>query len=792
MSLLNRFQLQNKLLLLGIIPAAALAVILATYLTSTRLTDMYDLLHKTNENLANSIAESSVNGVFSGDLDALNHVISASINEPDVISINITSKQGITLSYATSKIATPTLISEPSKKITQAIQLQPISRVDEFDVFDSLLVGPSIKTDETIGYVTLTLSYSAIEQRQLDILLNTTYITLLLLFIIGLIARFISATIARPILQLTTDVNNISHGNYISPRNKSTRSNKDEIATLETGVHKMAYQIKEHQQIQEKKIQEATQKLRLQNNKLFSAQAEIVKSAEAKSRFISHISHEIRTPLNGIIGFLEIIQRTKLDNEQVKLINASHLSSKNLHTIINEVLDFAQLEAGKIIINKVDFQLKKTIQDTLLLLSTQAEHNGVTLEYQHDDMAPDFINQDCVKFGQILTNLIGNAIKFSQYSTVTIALKFDPAKNEQFEISVSDQGIGISEENIQQLFKEYSQLDNLTREQGTGLGLVITKQIIDALHGTIDVSSTLGQGSTFSFSLPFTNVKDSYSLISQPVSRNAFAPDLTEKNILVADDNEINRMLLSNLLERQHANVTCVNNGQQALDIANREAFDLMLLDLRMPMKMGNEVLFEIRNKPTSPNYKTPAVAITAHITSGEEKAHHISSFDGYLIKPIDQVQFFKLIEQLLNEHDSETLPFVSSQHKTGSGLSNKPFDYEIAKTSMNADPAFMLMMLQKFFSELAKQNASVSKLIKQRNYKEAAEAVHRVHGSAAYCGTPLLKLSSKQFEISLRKADMENIPLAHKQFCSDIETLLQLADTIVSSLKKPLENKGA
>jgi len=789
MSLLDRFQLKNKLLLLGVIPAAALAVILATYLTSTRLTDMYDLLHKTNENLANSVAESSVNGVFSGDLDALNNIISAAINEPDLISISITSKRGTTLAYATSEIATPTLISKPSKKIVQSIQLKPISHADEFD---DLLVGRLTETDETIGYVTLTFSYNAIQQRQLDILLNTCYITLLLLIIIGFIAKFISTTIARPILQLTTDVNHITHGNYTPPRISTISSKKDEIAILANGVHKMAHQIKGHQQIQEKKVREATDELRLQNDKLFSAQAEIVKSVEAKSRFISHISHEIRTPLNGIIGFLEIIQKTELDNDQIKLVNASHLSSKNLHTIINEVLDFAQLEAGKIIINKSNFQLKKTIEDTLLLLSTQADQNGVTLDYQHDNNAPDFINQDCVKFGQILTNLIGNAIKFSQHSTVTILLKISPIKNNQLEISICDRGIGITEENIQQLFKEYSQLSNLTSGQGTGLGLVITKRIIDALHGTIDVKSKIGQGSTFTFTLPFTNVKDSYSIMSRPSSYIAPLPDLTAKKILVADDNEINRLLLSNLLERQHANVTCVNDGQQALDLANQQDFDLMLLDLRMPLKMGNEVLFEIRNKPTKPNYKTPAVAITAHITSGEEKAHHISSFDGYLIKPIDQVQFFTLIEQLLNEHDRETQPFVSSQKNSRSCLSNKPFDYDIAKASMNADPVFMLLMLEKFFSELAKQNDSVSKLVKQSSYKDAAEIVHKVHGSAAYCGTPLLKLSSKQLEISLRMGDMKDIPLAHKEFCLNIETLLALADSVLNSLKKPLEKQGA
>lgn len=787
MKILDRIKLKDKLLLLGVIPAAVLAIILAAYLTSTRLNDMYDLLHKTNENLTLSIAESSINGVFSGDSDALDTVISSVISEPDIISIKITDTTGTALSYATSIIATPHLLSNPSKKIIQAIKLKSIAQVDEFD---TLLVGQPTVKNETIGFVTLTLSYEAIQQRQNDILLNTAYITLFLLFVIGLIAKYFSAAIGRPILQLTTDVKNITKGNYTPSPNNPNKKNKDEIASLESGIHEMAQQISDHQKVLEKKVLEATQELRSQNDKLFSAQEEILKSADAKSRFISHISHEIRTPLNGIIGFLEVIQQTPLDNEQVKLINASHLSSKNLHTIINEVLDFAQLEAGKVLINKTNFELKKIIQDSLLLLSAQAKENDVTISYQHDVSVPKVINQDRVKFGQIIINLVSNAIKFSHHSSVTVQLKLNPQKKNVIDISIIDHGIGISEHNIKQLFQEYSQLDGATSDQGSGLGLVITKRLLDALHGTIEVKSTLGEGSNFTFSLPFTHVKDSYLALNKPTAIEHPLPDLTSLNILVADDNDINRLLLSHLLERQHANVTCVSDGQQAVDLASQHPYDLMLFDLRMPLKMGNEALFEIRNQPKNPNYKTPAIAITAHITSGEEKAHHINLFDGYLIKPIDQIHFFALVEQLINEHDYETPPFISSNKNGDSTFSSEPFDYQLAKKSMNSDHSFMFIMLEKFFSELPQHNEVISKLIKQNSLVEAADAVHKVHGSAAYCGTPLLKSIAKKLEIVLRENDRDSIQLFHESFSDEIKTLLSLKSNILMSLKKALDRQ--
>lgn len=191
-----------------------------------------------------------------------------------------------------------------------------------------------------------------------------------------------------------------------------------------------------------------------------------------------------------------------------------------------------------------------------------------------------------------------------------------------------------------------------------------------------------------------------------------------------------------------------------------------------------------------NPNYKTPAIAITAHITSGEEKAHHISSFDGYLIKPIDQVHFFALIEQLLSEHDFDTQPFISTTTNGDSASNSQPFDYHLAKKSMNADHSFMLIMLEKFLSELPKQSEDISELIGQNNIVDAAEAVHKIHGSAAYCGTPLLKSAAKKLELVLRENDKNNTQKFHKIFCNEIQTLLTLKSDILTLLQTLTNNQ--
>ncbi|HIL39011.1 MAG TPA: HAMP domain-containing protein, partial [Methylococcales bacterium] len=358
MKLFDRLKLKDKLFLLGVLPAAALTLILAVYFTSTRLSDMHDLIDKTNENLARSIAEASINNVFTGNIDALNLLVKESINESNVLSITITNPMGLELTQATATSASAELIANPPKKITQPIELKSLAQKDEFD---NLLVGDSTSSNLPMGYVSIAITYDSLKERQQDILLNSFYITLMLLTGIALIARKTSLAIGRPILQLADDVKKIKQGNYSAPR--LFINNNDEITILANSIHEMASEIERHQKELKQKIDLATHELRQQNDKLFTAQGEIIKSAEAKTRFISYISHEIRTPLNGIIGFLEIIQKTNLDNEQKTLANASHLASKNLHVIINEVLDLAQIEADKVVINKSDFRLKQTIQD---------------------------------------------------------------------------------------------------------------------------------------------------------------------------------------------------------------------------------------------------------------------------------------------------------------------------------------------------------------------------------------------------------------------------------------------
>ncbi|PCI67269.1 MAG: hybrid sensor histidine kinase/response regulator [Piscirickettsiaceae bacterium] len=760
---------------MGVLPAAILAIILAVYFTNSRLMEVKELFEEKEKNLAIAVAKSSVYGVFSGDTQLLTNIINSVIVDPDVLSIEITDNKNKQLVHITKNNQ-----KTPLKDIietTQTIEIEPAANDDEMgDVF----FGSITKTN-IIGHLTIRSSINGIKKRQSEILLNSSYITLFSLLIIAFIAHRIGKTIGQPILSLSEDVIKIKKGQYKLP--ERTFTNQDEISLLSQGIRDMAHELETNQFQQQRKIHDATRELERQNLQLLTAHKKITKISDAKSTFVSHISHEIRTPLNGIIGFLDIIEQTPLTDEQQKLVQASITSSKNLHQIINDVLDLAQLEAGKVRINKTNFPLKSTIQDSLTTLTIQASNNNVIIDLNYDESLPAVIHQDPIKLNQIILNLVGNAIKFSPNSTVTVKVQPHAEYSKKIDICVIDHGIGISEDNLSELFKEFTQFDVTTFDKGSGLGLAITQNIISALNGTLHVNSTLGQGTTFQFYLPYTSVKDSYSTINQNSTSSPILSDLTGINILAADDNDINRLLLTHLLEKQKAIVHCVNDGQQALDAASQKKYDLLLFDLRMPYKHGHEVLRDIRIDEQHVNYSTPAIAITAHVTSGIERANHINNFDGYLVKPIDRLELLNLVQQLL---DNELTPFsIPAAAPPTSIPALQTFDLKAALTSMGNDIVLVEQMINKFIANLPAQLKTFKDELANDNNDTAADIVHQIHGSAAYCGTTLLKSSAKILEEALRDSSSNINDETISDFIHQAERLIAMEKDILSIIKE-------
>lgn len=810
MKLIDKLQLREKLLVLGLLPAAILAIVLSIYFTQTRLNDAEQSLQNEGRNLSIFIAKSSVYGVFTGQKEQLRKLLISAANNPDVLLIeltdidkNVISKIDKTDSYSTEGTGSAVNFTHPII----------VEKVKQTGDIDTLFINDTPTTD-IIGHVKVRLSFKRTQQRQQAILLNSLYLTLITLAIIALIARQISQAIGKPILALVDDVSSIRKGEFgLHPKNELA---KDEIASLTESIHEMSHEIENHQFQMELRVQEATSDLEIQNSKLIAARDKIIKSAEAKSKFISHMSHEIRTPLNGIIGFLDLLQATALSENQKHLLEASLVSSNNLKHIINEVLDTAQLEAGRVYIKNNNFELRYVVNNTLSILSTLANENNVTLTHNIHKLLPTNINQDPIKLGQILINLLSNAIKFSPNTTVILNVYPHPVYTNQLKFDVIDHGIGIRPENIPDLFKEFTQFSSTSFKQGVGLGLAITKQIIDSMQGSINVKSAFSKGSIFSVRLPY---KIDSSGTNSLTTKEELAPvklsDLSNKLILVADDNEINRELLQTLLERNNAIIELANDGNEALKKANQTKYDLILLDLRMPYKTGEEVLDYIRSDEKHINYSTPTIAVTAHITSAEEKATHKNKFDGYLIKPILKVSLFLIINQLIDDkntstpieqnndapHSDEVFSFINqlmSNKHTQPPVAQKSnetrpkeftelaiFNLNAALKTMHNDKALVTIILTKLFAELAQQIPKIEQRLKsiQSPDETTINLVHKVHGSAAYCGTERLKLAAKTLESALLANDTKQYEDTTKIFLVEAKTVLTEKANILSKI---------
>ncbi len=343
----------------------------------------------------------------------------------------------------------------------------------------------------------------------------------------------------------------------------------------------------------------------------------------AKSAFLASMSHEIRTPLNGIIGMAEILAETPLSETQRQQLGVIWQSGELLLDVINDVLDFSKVESGKIDICEAEFNLRELLDTVEAVMSPRAVAKGLRLSIEAPAIA---ITADPARLRQILVNLVGNAIKFTEQGSITVTARLEGDAN--LAVKVSDTGIGILEGLQSKLFKEFSQLDNSNTRRfgGTGLGLVICKRLIEAMGGTIGADSRPGEGSQFWFLLPVKNVKS--AIEPAPIVET---PSIFQGSILVAEDNPINQQVVSRLLERMGLSVQCVANGAEALESVSNHDFDLILMDMQMPVLDGLATTRTLRERGKG----IPIVGLTANAFVSDRDACFSAGMNGFLSKPV-------------------------------------------------------------------------------------------------------------------------------------------------------------
>ncbi len=892
--MLTKLGIKGRVLLLTLVPSGAFAIILGSWFSYAQLQDSQQQLLQRAQLILSQLSLHSYAALKAGDREQLARIAQEANNLNDVRSVRFIAAPDTVLAHSgpsmpKQSLTDPLQLSITSQRagslLTLPIYARPLAPTD----FDQ----PQHNQQQPIGWVSLELSHHAtLLENYRQIFINCVLIAFGLL-ITALLALRLSRTINLPLENIKRGVASIREG-HLDTRLSSPGS--QELDELVNGINLMAQSLQQAQEELQGNIDQALDDARhnletieIQNIELDLARKEAIEASRIKSEFLANMSHEIRTPLNGIIGFTQLLKKSDLTIRQEDYLNTIINSSDSLLNIINEVLDFSKIEAGKLVLDHAPFYLRDLIQDTLTLLAPAAHHKQLELISLVYRDTPRTLIGDAQRIKQILTNLIGNAIKFTHEGNIVVRAMLED-EDDSFALlrfSVQDTGIGMHELEQNALFQAFTQADHsLTRQAGgTGLGLTISKRLVEHMGGEISVTSTIGEGSEFSFSLrlekadsgelssieikhpshrailyephslalqaiahqledcglhvdcidnldailakvqaaeasvapyhlavlsintkqhPLHQLKNIFSQLQQrqcevlllcstsdfnifqnnlgkpfceqmlskpachrrlqhavnnllaiqnPASEQSLTgPEQHQLHALCVDDNPANLLLIKTLLQDMGARVSSADNGHTALALFQQHSFDIVFMDIQMPVMSGQQCTAAMREWEHNQQLETtPIIAVTAHALANETHLFLQAGLNDCLSKPISEQSLAQAIAKwtgvfMATQAQLEQPVPISTEHQ------HLPvIDRDEGRKLSNGKDGLANELLTLLLESLPSDRAYIQQARSQSDRGALLERIHRIHGASQYCGVPQLRAICKTCEVLLK-----------------------------------------
>jgi PAS domain S-box-containing protein len=503
--------------------------------------------------------------------------------------------------------------------------------------------------------------------------------------------------------------------------------------------------------------------------------AQIAEEAvKAKQQFLSNMSHEIRTPLNAIIGFTKVVLKTDLTEKQKEYINAIKISGDALIVLINDILDLAKVDAGKMTFEQIPFKPSASIYAMLHLFEPKIKEKKLELKREYDNNIPEVLVGDPVRLHQVVLNLVSNAIKFTSEGSITVSVRLveEDAKKATLEFSVKDTGIGIPEDKLDTIFDNFQQASSNTSRiyGGTGLGLAIVKQLIVSQGGEVYVKSKQGEGSTFSFKLTYRKTRE--KILNDKELPVSDGEKNNKGNILVVEDVALNQLLMKTLLEDFGFDMKIAGNGKIALDILKEKEFDLILMDLQMPEMNGFETTEYIRKEMKS---DVPIIALTADVTTVDlEKCRKIGMND-YISKPIDEKLLLEKINKHIQRESDQTITMnATGKQELNNDNGNKYTNLDFVKQLTKNNPDMILEMINVYLEETPQLLQRMRTAWQKKDWEELRAAAHAILPSFSTMGfkEEYTEMAKKVQELAIKKEGAEEL----KEIIEKLETICNKA----------------